>query len=226
MSRSVQVIGLFILILGVRISAHAWPEERPAEFKFTCKQVRMPMRDGAQLAADLYLPEGPGPFPVILERTPYNKNNCKFAQAPYFATRGFAVVIQDVRGRFRSPGEFYQYRDEGWGKRQDGYDTIEWAGTQPWSNGKVGTMGLSYTCFNQNMTAVTKPPHLKAMFCADSASNWYIDHRYPGGALHMAGMDWFYSQGGGSQADSGKHRRPGGIQRRRKRMDGLASQTN
>ncbi len=185
-----------LMVPATRVNAApSWPEERPAQNQFTCKEVQVPMRDGLKLAADLYLPEGAGPFPVIIERTPYNKNNCNFRQAPYFAARGFAVLIQDVRGRFRSPGDFYQYRDEGWGRRQDGYDTIEWAGTQPWSTGKVGTMGLSYTCFNQNMTAVTQPPHLKAMFCADSASNWYIDHRYPGGALHMAGMDWFFTQG-------------------------------
>ena len=176
-------------------AAQSWPEEYPVRNKFTCKEVQVPMRDGLKLAADLYLPEGAGPFPVIIERTPYNKNNCRFTQGVYFAERGYAVLIQDVRGRFRSPGAFYQYRDEGWGRRQDGYDTIEWAGTQPWSTGKVGTMGLSYTCFNQNMTAVTQPPHLKAMFCADSASNWYVDHRYPGGVLHMAGMDWFFTQG-------------------------------
>jgi putative CocE/NonD family hydrolase len=186
------------LLTGLATSAHAqqsWPEEVPVRNKYTCKEVQVPMRDGLKLAADLYLPEGQGPFPVILERTPYNKNNCRFTHGVYFAERGYAVLIQDVRGRYRSPGGFYQYRDEGWGRRQDGYDTIEWAGTQPWSTGKVGTMGLSYTCFNQNMTAVTQPPHLKAMFCADSASNWYVDHRYPGGALHMAGMDWFFTQG-------------------------------
>jgi len=187
---------LFLAAVGCSQAwAASWPDARPEENKFTCTEVQIPMRDGLKLAADLYLPEGPGPFPVILERTPYNKNHCNFRQAPYFAARGYAVVIQDVRGRYRSPGIFYQYRDEGWGRLRDGYDSIEWAGTQPWSSGKVGTMGLSYTCFNQNMTAVTQPPHLTAMFCADSASNWYVDHRYPGGAFHMAGMNWFYNQG-------------------------------
>ncbi|HLA39439.1 MAG TPA: CocE/NonD family hydrolase, partial [Candidatus Glassbacteria bacterium] len=148
------------------------------------------MRDGTKLATDLYLPEGPGPFPVVIERTPYDKNTCRWGNAPYFAERGFAVLIQDVRGRFRSPGDFYQFRDEGWGRRQDGYDTIEWAGTQPWSTGKVGTYGTSYSCFNQNMTAPPQPPHLTAMFCNDSSHSWFI-HRYNGGALNMTGMNWF-----------------------------------
>ncbi|MBI4446569.1 MAG: CocE/NonD family hydrolase [Acidobacteria bacterium] len=181
---------LFILLLFLASPAWAWPDERPAEFKYTCKEVEVTMRDGAKLAADLYLPEAPGPFPVIIERTPYNKNNCKWSSAPYFAERGYAVLIQDIRGRFRSPGEFYLYRDEGWGPLQDGYDTIEWAGTQSWSNGKVGTMGVSSSCFNQNLTAVTQPPHLKAMFCADSAANWYKDLAYPGGAYHTIMASW------------------------------------
>ncbi|MBI4481068.1 MAG: CocE/NonD family hydrolase [Acidobacteria bacterium] len=183
-----------VVLLATVPEGRAWPEERPAQYKFTCNEVQVPMRDGTKLAADLYLPEGPGPWPVIVERTPYNKNNCKFSQAPYFAERGYAVLIQDVRGRYRSPDDFYWYRDEGWGKRQDGYDTIEWAGTQSWSNGRVGTMGLSYTCFNQNLTAVTQPPHLKAMFCSDSASNWYKDNAYTGGVLGHSTISWFLSQ--------------------------------
>ena len=62
--------------------AQAWPEERPAQYKFICKEVQVPMRDGMKLMADLYLPDAPGPFPVLVERTPYNKNNCTFRKAP------------------------------------------------------------------------------------------------------------------------------------------------
>ncbi|MCZ6752258.1 MAG: CocE/NonD family hydrolase [Acidobacteria bacterium] len=173
--------------------AYAWPEERAAEHTFTCKEVHAPMRDGIELAADLYLPDAPGPFPVIIERTPYNKNDCNWRRghAAYFAERGYAVLIQDVRGRFHSPGVFRHFLDEGWGKLQDGYDTIEWAGTQPWSTGKVGTIGGSYSCFNQNMTAVTQPPHLKAMFCANSASNRFKDLAYPGGAFQTIMANWY-----------------------------------
>jgi len=189
---------LLLVLLGVLLSsgtsAWAWPDERPATFKFTCKEVSVPMRDGTKLATDLYLPEGPGPWPVVVERTPYSKNNCKYNQAPYFAERGYAVMIQDIRGRYRSPGDFVYYGDEGWGKRQDGYDTVEWAGTQPWSTGKVGTMGLSYSCFNQNLTAVAAPPHLKAVFCADSASNYYKDNVYQGGVLGHSTISWFLAE--------------------------------
>lgn len=187
---AVRIVCAISIVLVTASFARAWPVERPADHKFTCKEVDVPTRDGLKLKADLYLPDGPGPFPVLVERTPYNKRSCKYAQAIYFSERGYAVLIEDVRGRFRSPGEFTHFLDEGWGQRQDGYDTVEWAGTQSWSDGKVGTTGLSYTCFNQNLTAVTQPPHLKAMFCADSASNWYKDLTYSGGALQQSSLDW------------------------------------
>ncbi len=186
-----RVIAAAVLFCGL---AFAWPEERPAEYKFTCSEVEIPVRDGLKLKADLYLPQGSGPWPVIVERTPYNKRDCKYVQAPYFAERGFAVLIEDVRGRNRSPGDFNHFFDEGWGERKDGYDTVEWAGTQPWSTGKVGTMGLSYTCFNQNLMVVTQPPHLKAIFCADSASNWYKDMVYPGGVLYQGTVSWQFDR--------------------------------
>ncbi len=183
------VPGVILLIAASPRLAAAWPEARPASHAFACREVQIPMRDGIKLAADLYLPKEQGPFPVIIERTPYGKLDCKHPRAPYLAERGYAVIIEDVRGRFRSPGEFYQFRDEGWGERRDGYDTIEWAGTQSWSTGKVGTLGVSYSCFNQNMTAVTQPPHLAAMFCSDSESSWF-SRRYTGGALTGMSFSW------------------------------------
>ena len=100
------------------------------------------MRDGILLRADILRPKGVGPFPVLVYRTPYGKH---FAQKEYTifhraVQRGYAVVIQDVRGRYASGGEFRPYENEG----RDGYDTIEWAAKQEWSNGNVGTFGLSY----------------------------------------------------------------------------------
>ena len=103
------------------------------------------MSDGVTLAADLYLPSGPGPWPVLLERTPYNKEvSVEVSQVgspAYFASRGYAVVVQDTRGRFKSEGEFYPFRDDGWGDNRDGYDTVEAIASQKWCNGKVGTLG-------------------------------------------------------------------------------------
>ena len=163
---------------------------------FECEEVMVPMRDGTRLATDVYMPlgQGDGPFPVVLERTPYNKGACEHRFAPYFAQRGYVAIVQDERGRYDSEGEYYWLRDQGWGEHRDGYDSIEWAGTQPWSSGKVGTMGLSFTCFNQYLTAPTRPPHLAAMFCAHSASNAYKDLYWAGGALHMIMPTWLLTQ--------------------------------
>jgi len=101
----------------------------------------VPMRDGVRLATDVYLPDAPGPFPVILIRTPYSTNTDYNVQdGIFFAQRGYAVVIQDVRGRFDSEGEWAPFVHEA----EDGYDAQEWCGTQPWSTGRVGTSGGSY----------------------------------------------------------------------------------
>ena len=123
--------------------------------------VRVPMRDGTQLSADVYRPATPGHYPVVLLRTPYLKNgDGALATGQYFAQRGYALVWQDVRGRGDSDGAFVPYRNEG----RDGYDTIEWCAAQPWSNGNVGTMGGSYLGRIQWLAALEHPPHLRAMF--------------------------------------------------------------
>ena len=162
---------------------------------FECQEVMVPMRDGVRLATDVYVPrQGVGPWPVILQRTPYDKRACNYEDAKYYAARGYAVVVQDERGRYRSEGEYYWWRDYGWGERQDGYDAIEWAGTQPWSNGKVGTMGLSYPCINQYMTAPTQPPHLVAMFCSQGLVNAYKELMYREGAFSLRLFPWLAGQ--------------------------------
>ena len=125
------------------------------------RDVAVPMRDGVVLRADVLRPTGPGPFPVLVYRTPYGK---KWTQEEYTTVshaveRGYAVIVQDVRGRFASAGEFVPYQNEG----KDGFDTIEWAAAQPWSNGSVGTFGLSYPGAVQWLAAILSPPHLKAM---------------------------------------------------------------
>ena len=183
-------IGAGVLLLFAVSAGSAWAQP------VSCEEVMVPMRDGVQLATDVYMPvnQGEGPFPVILERTPYNKGDCDNAHALYFASRGYVAVRQDERGRYDSEGVYYWLLDQAWHERQDGYDTIEWAGTQPWSTGKVGTMGLSFTCFNQYLTAPTRPPHLAAMFCAHSASNAYKDLYWAGGALHMIMPTWLLTQ--------------------------------
>jgi putative CocE/NonD family hydrolase len=123
--------------------------------------IAVPMRDGVVLRADVLRPPGGGPFPTLVYRTPYGKaaavdDYTIFAKA---VARGYAVVVQDVRGRYASAGEFLPYQQEG----RDGYDTIEWAARQPWSNARVGTFGMSYPGAVQWLAAVESPPHLKAM---------------------------------------------------------------
>jgi putative CocE/NonD family hydrolase len=188
-ARPLIALAFLALVLSARdiaAQAQAWD----------CDQRMAPMRDGVRLATDVYLPrgQGAGPFPVVLERTPYNKGRCDNVHAEYFAARGYVAMVQDERGRYESEGEYYWLMDEGWGERQDGYDTIEWAASRPYSNGKVGTMGLSFTCANQFLTAPTRPPHLVAMFCAQYAANSYRDIFWAGGALHMVLPTWLLTQ--------------------------------
>jgi len=113
----------------------------------------VPMRDGIRLATDVYLPEGPGPFPVIMERTPYGRNEASRSEitaadrtparrsdiAAYFVAHGYAVVYQDTRGRYGSEGRFIKYLSDG----EDGYDACTWLMKQPWCDGRICTMGLS-----------------------------------------------------------------------------------
>jgi len=146
--------------------------------------VRVKMRDGVTLAADLYRPKGEGKFPVLVERTPYNRKG-DFAMAHELAAHGYVVVLQDTRGRFDSGGEFYPFMYEA----EDGYDTIEWAAALGQSDGKVGMFGGSYVGATQMLAASAAPPHLAAIFPYVTASEYYDGWTYQSGAL----MQWFAS---------------------------------
>ena len=146
--------------------------------------VAAAMRDGVTLYADVYRPDGPGPFPVILQRTPYDKTTplTMLMLDPIKAAKmGYAMVIQDTRGRFTSEGEFYCFRDD----INDGYDTVEWAASQPWSTGKVGMCGTSYVGATQWLSAITQPPHLAAIAPNVTASNYHDGWTYQGGAFEL-----------------------------------------
>lgn len=127
------------------------------------------MRDGTVLRADIYRPADGGKYPVLLQRTPYNKALPTLTNLTMDMIRtaraGYIVVIQDVRGRYESEGVFYPYRNE----FNDGYDSVEWAASLPYSDGNVGMFGYSYFGVTQWMAAVTQPPHLKAIFPFASA---------------------------------------------------------
>jgi hypothetical protein len=154
----------------------------------TQQNLIIPMRDGTKLAADVYIPDSPGPYPIVLERTPYNKENATMIWTnthTYLAERGYMVVIQDTRGRFESEGVWYPIRDDGWGKNQDGHDTVEWLAQHPLSNGAIGTFGGSYSGNTQYFMAPTRPRGLRCMFvrqaCADLTEEWI----YRGGAFEL-----------------------------------------
>jgi putative CocE/NonD family hydrolase len=153
--------------------------------------VGIPMRDGTQLATDVYFPVQSGTYPVLLERTPYGKHQSIMVSigAPQFlAQRGYIVAIQDTRGRFASEGIWYPFRDEAWGDKPDGYDSVEWLARQPWSSGKVGTFGGSFAGFNQYLMAGRLPPHLTALFPRQAACNLRREWVYRGGAFELGFM--------------------------------------
>lgn len=127
------------------------------------RHVPIPMADGTILRADIYRPSIPGRYPVLIERVAYElAGRCRYA-GEYYASRGYVVVGQNVRGSFVSEGTFVPFRDDAWGVHRDGYDTILWAGKQPWANGVVGMLDGSYSGGTQYLLTPTQPAFLKAL---------------------------------------------------------------
>lgn len=122
--------------------------------------VRIPMRDGIRLSTNIYRPKEPGAYPVLLQRTPYGNGGSGNKQAHFFAERGYVFAVQDTRGRYESEGIFYPIVFEA----ADGLDTHAWIVKQPWCNGKIGTVGASYTGMTQWMPALLGSPYLVSMF--------------------------------------------------------------
>jgi putative CocE/NonD family hydrolase len=133
------------------------------------RDLMVPMRDGVRLRTDIFRPAGPGPFPTLVSRYPYVADEMTDAGNILVAQQGYAVVWQHCRGRYGSEGVFYPFRDDG----PDGYDTVEWAAAQPWSNGRVGSFGASYGGMQAWATAVTRPPHLVAIAPVSSAWSYF-----------------------------------------------------
>ncbi len=158
--------------------------------------VMVAMRDGVRLATDIYFPARNGgrvsqKLPTVMERTPYDKaGRGRPETARYFASRGYAVVFQDTRGRYKSEGAFVKYLSEPF----DGYDTIEWIAKQPWSDGKVGTFGISYGAHTQAALAAANPPHLACMFLdCGGFTNAYDNGSRNGGAFELRQLCWAYN---------------------------------
>jgi len=175
----------FSALLLIFVFAHLAP--RAATFSQEAKQQgktteMVAMRDGVKLATDVYIPEAQnnsgGPWPVILMRTPYNKDPMG-AQSRQWITNGYVFVVQDCRGRFKSEGKYMPFMDD----HLDGYDAVEWAAKQPWSNGKVGMIGASAMGITANQASITAPPHLVAMYVMVAPASAYQHAIYTGGVL-------------------------------------------
>ncbi|HEY3059639.1 MAG TPA: CocE/NonD family hydrolase [Chloroflexota bacterium] len=167
------------------------------------KDVMMPTRDGVRLAADIYRPAHngepvAGKFPTILARTSYDKSAQRYVDSipNFFTPRGYVVVLQDLRGRYRSEGFGQYFHTANPREGLDGYDTIEWIAAQPWSNGKVGMVGSSHVAMVQTAAALYRPPHLSAIWPDVGPINIYAHMSREGGAmaLHMFGALFLHAQ--------------------------------
>jgi len=147
-------------------------------------RVPIPMRDGVSLYADVYRPVGNQRYPVIVSRTPYSTERfpSAYEAGVYFSRRGYVYVFQDVRGRHESDGRWEPFFDD----ERDGYDTVEWAARQPWSNGKVGMQGGSYLGQNQWRAAQAAPPSLVTIFPSVASTSIYHDWITLNGAWRLS----------------------------------------
>jgi uncharacterized protein len=153
------------------------------------KSVPIPLRDGVTTYADIYRPQDGPPAPTVLVRTPYDKEVSMgglgvLPQWLKLAERGYAVVVQDVRGRASSEGVFYPFANEG----PDGYDSVVWAGQQPWSNGRVGVLGASYFGATTLLAAREQPPGLACIIPVITADDYHAGWAYQGGAFELGFM--------------------------------------
>lgn len=164
--------------------------------EFETTEILLPMSDGVELATTVYRPKTQGPFPVILARTPYNKDGQK-GEAERFCKNGYAYVAQDLRGRFKSKGEdAIIFHNDGWNTPHDGHDTIAWIAKQTWCNGKIGSTGASALGITQNMTAPGAPPALAAQHVVVAFSDMYHQGAYQGGAFRSGLLEnWLKATG-------------------------------
>jgi predicted acyl esterase len=175
----------------------------PAPVPDAAEQVSVPMRDGVHLAMDVYLPHGDGPWPVVLVRLPYDKGS-RYTYMPWLAPhvtgRGYAFVVQDVRGKFRSEGKTLPFVHE----VDDGYDTLDWISAQPWA-GPIGMFGESYYGFTQWAAVASGHPALRAIvprvtsadlgrWLSDSVESLYgaqwLAECWTGRLMHTWPIDW------------------------------------
>ena len=166
-----------VALVGIGITASATTLEIVKRLN-----VPVPMQDGIRLAANIFLPAETGRFPTILVRTPYNKGDDLLPNFRSFLEHGYAMVVEDARGRYESEGVFDPFGQE----PKDGNDTLNWIARQPWSDGKIGMLGGSYLGIVQWKAALLNNPHLKAIAPVVSGSDDYRDRYYStGGAMQL-----------------------------------------
>ena len=182
---------LWLFPLPLLIAGCLLAEEAQPPFIFE-PDVKVPMRDGARLTANVYRPRTEGRFPVILQRTPYGRPDGKWDEARRYVAAGYAMVVEDCRGRGKSEGVWDPFRYD----VEDGFDTQEWTGRQPWCNGQIGTAGGSYVGWTQWAAAPKASRYLKAMVPVVPFANAY-EMAYPGGAFQLGLlMGWGAAVGG------------------------------
>jgi uncharacterized protein len=198
-TRRILVLSLALGLVGTparTLAQPGSPGDRPGLSEVVAQtDIRVALRDGTRLAVDLYLPARDGKalagkHPTLLARTPYNKTGMA-AEARWFAARGYAVAINDVRGRYASEGAWRMLVDD----PNDGYDLVRWMVEQPWCSGKIGTFGTSYVGGTQHALACARPPGLACMIPADSVSNAGIAGIRHSGAFELRFMNWIFTIG-------------------------------
>lgn len=189
-----RVCATFLCVVAFSVASYAGTPQH--------EEYMVEMRDGVRLATSVYLPEGSGPWPAIVTRTPYNKDRYQ-NQASRYTDAGYAYVAQDSRGKFKSEGEYYPFESD----MPDGYDTIEWMAAQEWCDGKVGITGASAMGIAGNLAAAADPPHLVAAFVIVAPEGLFHQSRFIGGVFkesHAGG--WMRRQGAGDQVAAMKKR--------------------
>jgi hypothetical protein len=186
---TVMVCGLLGAGAGVAHAQDTWtPYTRPAQYgTVTEKDVPITMRDGTVLRANVTRPDQPGRYPVLVTQTPYGKDGAVIlalgGQADALVQRGYVQVTVDVRGTGASGGSWDSF---GPAEQHDGYEVVEWAARQAWSDGGVGLDGPSYMGLTQLYTAALRPPHLKAIFPVVPMADGYRDITFSGGDVNVA----------------------------------------
>lgn len=180
MTSSQRIVWTSVTLLALAVSGACAQAPKP-----TLTEM-VPMADGTRLATDVYLPgQGTGPWPTVVIRTPYNRSQYNREYGTW-AQKGYAIVLQDMRGRFASEGLDLAFFGCGWGEHRDGADTLAWITKQPWSDGRIGTAGASAMGITQNLLAVAAPDGLAAQYILVAAGSLYHHAAYTGGALRLA----------------------------------------